>query len=156
MKYICDDCGSVLDEDDLRTERSYVSDYMGGCYEDYSVCHCGGSVSEASTCDICGEYFHDDDLYSGVCEDCLKDEMTVDNAIKAGADAKLEVEINGFLASCFTPEQIEELLIKALEEKIDSSDGAANAAIDKAEEWLSEDKSWFADWLKSRANEGNV
>ena len=29
---ICEDCGDVLDESDLKQERSYISDYMGGCY----------------------------------------------------------------------------------------------------------------------------
>lgn len=45
--YICEDCGTVLAEEDLHTERSYVSDYMGGCYENVTGCPCGGSVEEA-------------------------------------------------------------------------------------------------------------
>ena len=79
--YICEDCGTVLAEEDLHTERSYVSDYMGGCYENVTGCPCGGSVEEADLCDICGEYFKHDDLLNGIWMDCLRVEMTVVFAI---------------------------------------------------------------------------
>ena len=91
-------------------------------------------------------------MHDGICKDCLKEEMTVDNAIECGKDgsARVEVSINGFLASCFSQEQIDELLIKALEEKINASDADANKVIDMAEIWCGEDESYFADWLKRR------
>ena len=150
---ICEDCGDVLDESDLKQERSYISDYMGGCYETYSVCPSGGEVVDAKRCEICGEYFREDELHDGVCDECLKEEMTVDNAIECGKDgsARMEVSINGFLAFCFNQEEIDALLIKALEDKINTSRIDANVVIDRAEEWCSEDKSYFADWLKDRS-----
>lgn len=149
---IREDCGAVLDEDELVTTRSYVSDYMGGCYENITGCSCGGSVTDAERCDICGEYYREDELHDGICKDCLKEEMTVDNAIECGKDgsARVEVSINGFLASCFSQEQIDELLIKALEEKINASDADANKVIDMAEIWCGDDEGYFADWLKRR------
>lgn len=52
---ICEDCGDVLDESELKQERSYISDYMGGCYETYSVCPCGGEVVDAKRCEICDD-----------------------------------------------------------------------------------------------------
>lgn len=44
--YKCLDCGRILDDGELKTERSYVSDYMGGCYESFSCCPCGGDIEE--------------------------------------------------------------------------------------------------------------
>lgn len=150
--YICDDCGAALDEDELRTERSYISDYMGGCYENITTCPCGGNIEEAERCDECGEYYKPEDLYDGVCIDCLREEMTVDNAIKCGADggAREEVSVNGFLARLFTSEKIDEILIREVERLISESDSNAIHIINQAEEWCGEDLSYFADWLKSR------
>lgn len=149
---ICEDCGSVLHEDELKTERSYVSDYAGGCYEDYTCCPCGGSVTEAEQCEVCGEYFKPEDLHEGMCEDCLKQEMTVDNALRCGKDAsaRQEVSVNGFLARCFDEEEIDALLLEALEMQINSSEANAVAIMDSAEEWCEEDIGYFAEWLKSR------
>lgn len=150
--YICDDCGTVLDEDELRTERSYISDYMGGCYETITTCPCGGNIEEAERCERCGEYYKPEDLRDGVCPDCLREEMTVDNAIKYGADggAREEVSVNGFLARLFMSEKIDEILIREVERLISESDSNAVHIINQAEEWCGEDLSYFADWLKSR------
>lgn len=147
---ICEDCDATLDENELVTTRNYVSDYMGGCYEYSTGCSCGGPVANAGQCEICGEYFKEDEVHVRICDECLKEEMTIDNAIECGKDdsARTEVSINGFLASCFSQEEIDSLLIKALEDKINDLDVAANGAIDKAEEWCKEDLSYFADWLK--------
>lgn len=147
---ICEDCSAILDENELVTTRSYVSDYMGGCYEYSTGCSCGGPVTDAKQCEICGEYFKEDEMYDSICDECLKEEMTVDNAKKCGKDgsARTEVSINGFLAFCFSQEEIDSLLIKVLEDKINASDANANAIIDMAEVWCGEDKSYFAEWLK--------
>lgn len=147
---VCEDCGATLDENELVTTRSYVSDYMGGCYEYSTGCSCGGPVTNAEQCVICGEYFKEDEMHDRICDECLKEEMTVDNAIECGKDgsARTEVSINGFLAFCFNQEEIDSLLTKALEDKINNSDAAVNGAIDNAEEWCKEDLSYFADWLK--------
>lgn len=147
---ICEDCGAVLDENDLITSKSYVSDYMGGCYETYSVCTCGGDVVEATQCEICGEYFRSDEMHDGICDECLEEEMTVENAIECGKDgsARLDISLNGFLASVFSKEKIDEILTEELEKLINISDCNANYVIDRAEEWCREDASYFAGWLK--------
>lgn len=149
---ICEDCGDVLDESELKQERSYISDYMGGCYEDITGCPCGGSVEEAEMCDMCGEYFRHEDLHDGICIDCLREEMTVDNAIECGKDgsARSDVSINGFLAMVFSHEKIDEILIRELERLIVESDANANHIINLARAWCEEDTSYFADWLNSR------
>lgn len=149
---ICRDCGAVIGEDDLVVTKSYVSDYMGGCYESITSCPCGGSVEDAEKCDSCGEYFKKDELHSGICEECLHEEMTVDNAIACGADesAREEVSLNGFLVRLFTSEKIDEILIREVERLISESDSSAVYIINQAEEWCNEDLSFFADWLRER------
>ncbi|MCM1236789.1 MAG: hypothetical protein NC489_42475 [Ruminococcus flavefaciens] len=150
--FICEDCGTVLHEDELRTERSYISDYAGGCYENITTCPCGGDIEEAERCEMCGEYYKSEDLHDGVCIECLREEMTVDNAIKCGADgsARDEVSINGFFAWLFTAEKIDEILLREVERLIKKSDSNAVHIINQAEEWCGADLSYFADWLKSR------
>lgn len=147
---ICEDCGAVVDESELVTTRSYVSDYMGGCYETYTECSCGGSVVDAKQCEMCGEYFREDELHDGICDECLKDEATVDNAIKCGKDgsARADVSVNGFLAMLFTSEKIDEILIREVERLVGKSDENAKHIIDVAEAWCLEDKSYFAEWLQ--------
>lgn len=148
--YRCLDCGRILDDDELKTERSYVSDYMGGCYESFSCCPCGGDIEEVERCDSCGEYFTSDELPDGICLDCLKEYATVENALECGKDAKETIKINGFLASCFSSDEIEKLLLSALEERINSSDANAVAEAETAEDYCLDDASWFAGWLKER------
>ncbi len=149
---ICEDCGSVIHEEDLVTTKSYVSDYMGGCHENITGCACGGSVTEAEQCETCGEYFREDELHDGVCDECLKEEATVANALECGKDgsARMEVSVNGFLAMVFTSDKIDEILTRELERLIGKSDDHAKHIIDVAETWCLEDKSYFAEWLKGR------
>lgn len=149
---ICENCGAVLHEEDLVTTRSYVSDYMGGCYENITTCPCGGDIEEVARCELCGEYFKEDDLHEGVCDECLKMEATVNNALECGKDgsARTEVSVNGFLATVFTEEKIDEILTRELERLIGKSDDHAKHVIDVAETWCLEDKSYFAEWLKGR------
>lgn len=101
---------------------------------------------------MCGEYYKSEDLHDGVCIECLREEMTVDNALKCGADgsARDEVSINGFLAWLFTAEKIDEILTREVERLINKSDSNAVHIINQAEEWCGADLSYFADWLKRR------
>lgn len=149
---ICENCGAVMHEEDLVHCKSWLSDYRGGTYEEYDVCPCGGDVREAEQCKSCGEYFDKDDMCDGYCEECLKEKMTVDNAIKCGEeiDARTEISLNGFLASVFSEEEIDQLLLTELEKRISSSREGAVKAINLAEEFCKEDMSWFIGWLERR------
>lgn len=111
-----------------------------------------GSVTEAEQCETCGEYFREDELHDGVCDECLKEEATVANALECGKDgsARMEVSVNGFLAMVFTSDKIDEILTRELERLIGKSDDHAKHIIDVAETWCLEDKSYFAEWLKGR------
>lgn len=150
--FICKKCGSVMDESKLVHAKYLLSDYRGGTYESDCHCRCGGEVSETKQCKTCGEHFDASDMYGEYCKDCLNSEMTVDNAIKCGAevDARREVSINGYLASLFSEEDIDALLERELGCKMAESRRNTMVAIDKAEWFCKEDERWFADWLERR------
>ena len=150
MKYICKSCGEVVDEDELNTVRCKVSDYAGGSYQTFTECTCGGDYEEAKQCAECGEYFAEDEMSGEYCTECLKEHATVENAIESGNEATEKVSVNGFVAFVFSEEEINEILVGALEKKIDSGTAGANAIIDKARDFCFDDATWFAEWLEEK------
>lgn len=115
--YICNRCGDTTDEIESYTEMhgaEGTSNYGAITYD--KPCSCGGDFVEARRCQICEEYFDPDDLYDGICEECLKKATTEENAFKLGEECKESVEINGFLKSVFKAEEIEQILKNAYAE----------------------------------------
>lgn len=146
--YICNRCGNLCCDCDLPT---YTEDYgfetgvgWRSCPQTFvDSCSCGGDFVEASRCKLCDEYF-DDEHYNGICDVCLDENATYENALLIGEENADTIEINSFLLNSFTKEQIEEILKRELEQarKIDK------AKIDKdAKEYCLDDKGWFAEWL---------
>lgn len=117
--YICNCCGETTRELPEYTEdfgfetgvgyKSMEQTFVGEC-------SCGGTFVDAKQCEICGEWEDPDNLVEDICERCFDEESTFANAISFVAENKEYVEINGYLASEFTPEQIEKILLKELEE----------------------------------------
>ncbi len=73
--YQCLGCGRILSEDGvIRVGQCY--EYWGQDEVDYDeVCaYCGGNITDAFVCDVCGEYFQEEDMttfgYENVCYDC--------------------------------------------------------------------------------------
>lgn len=119
--YICNDCGAAFYEPSERDE------YRGECfgYDAYETCgacpDCGSDdYEEGRECEICGETFSGDKLYGGcVCEGCIdayKCDVDTCYAISREED-KEPVQLDAFLASMFTVEEIEEMLLCALLER---------------------------------------
>lgn len=86
--YKCYDCGHVFDDDECGTyEERYP---YGSTYatQTFSTCPmCGGDFGEAKECEICGEYFFEDELEAGYyCDECLKDAVTTDNFLEFALD----------------------------------------------------------------------
>lgn len=63
-------------------------------------------------CIICKELSDESDLRHGICEDCLLDNATYENALKFGDDEnrKETVQISGFVKSLLGEENINEIL----------------------------------------------
>ena len=101
-------------------------------------------------CLICGEMFEEDGYK--ICPSCMREYATPKNAIEYGADecAKKKVEINGFLATVFAPEQIDEILKREYLEAVRLS-GDRQAAIDYCGAWIRDDS--FADFINNKIKE---
>lgn len=116
--YICNCCGEVVD--DLKEVREFMGYYGSApAYDSDYVCpYCGSDdLDEAEECECCGEYHRVDELTNGVCDDCLhshdKDwKFWYESCRKEEYVDK--IDLNLFLCTQFSKEQIEEILYKEL------------------------------------------
>ena len=74
--FICLDCGRLVDDNEVATWTEPHGEQMEGCP------YCYGALEEAHQCHICGEYFHEEDLMSDICEDCAKKDFEYETALK--------------------------------------------------------------------------
>ena len=144
LKYKCDHCVREFEEPDIITETHGMTD--GSC-EKHGVCpYCKGYFEEMHKCEICGEYFTEDELSGGVCDECIYEHSTdIELCHKLGEEAEETIKINGFIASVFTEEQINEILwnrIKEINRMVNIS----------CYDFIDSDKSWFAEKLIEEKN----
>lgn len=99
---ICEDCGRLYDEYDVGCHREAHGEVRG------DDCRCGGTLIEAGMCHICGDYINPTE--NDLCEDCIENGMTVENAIEIGEMNREEVELNGFFLSFMSQRDIEDIL----------------------------------------------
>ena len=75
MKFACNACGCVFDEDDIlvvEERHPYGESYAPEFFHCCPNCkECG--IEEAEECSFCGEYHAPDNMYDGVCEECRKE-----------------------------------------------------------------------------------
>ena len=97
----------------------WICDNCGELYEELEKhCKCGGYIVNAIECKACGEYY-DEDILIGfgkdkICESCYDNSLDFENAFEYGTEDKEKREINGFLATHFSDDQIENILIEVL------------------------------------------
>jgi len=103
---------------------------------------------EMKTCPICGREFNEEDMDYSVCAICSDKNATYENALAFGETDKYEIEINDFLASIFTKKEIEEILLRELNEN--GNVFVKNARESMAFAYCRDAPSAFADWLKER------
>lgn len=133
---VCDTCGKLIEDDELGYGYEPHGERTPNC------CSCGGDFIEATKCRVCGKHFDSTHLH-GVCECCLEEYETVGEALAIGEENTEDVEINGFIATVLTKEQINKILTKWVEENfVDHS----KAVVDYCED----DKSYFADWIADK------
>jgi hypothetical protein len=115
--YICNLCGELVEEVPTEVQcHGYTS--LGQPINEVidSHCHCGGEFVEAKQCEICGEWFDNTEL-NGVCEVCLEEHETVEEALNFGDENEVEISgINGAVAFLLSAEQINKILKKWVEE----------------------------------------
>ena len=122
MKYICESCGELFEEEDLDFggEKQYEYVDKGCCVVPYFVgyshedltCSCGGRIVEAKKCDICNKYAHIkyNEYSVCVCEDCVEKYKTTELALRVGDYRHKKVDINEYIARVLTEEEINEVL----------------------------------------------
>ena len=139
---VCSFCGALKREDELKT----YTDVHGWTdlqpitetRKNYDCDVCGkGEYVEAKECKVCGVWFNDEE-HIGVCEGCLEDEETFENAVKLGRENTEIIEINGFLASLFSVEKINDILEQYAEQHF--TDHCSEIV-----HYCEEDKHYFAD-----------
>lgn len=96
-------------------------------------------------CPLCGEEYTDEDMMYVVCDECISRNTTFAQGIKFGADNQATVKINGLYAKLLSPEQIEVSLQVAAVAINQYYPRFAEKAV---REFVSDDDSAFADWLK--------
>ncbi|HKL74386.1 MAG TPA: hypothetical protein VJ903_05820 [Clostridia bacterium] len=139
--YICEECGDTRSE--LKEEYEHIGGFQSGkqgyTYTD-DDCSCGGTYVEAVKCKECGEWASE--LYSGFCDDCLKGEARISNAIHYGDSKKEPININGFYLKVFGVAQINSILQNAFFETTTEGERITNA-----NEFCLKDKEEFSEFL---------
>ena len=134
--FVCMHCGHEFEDIDA---RNY--DNSTGTWEEYCP-NCGSEdFEEAEKCEVCGEWHLAEKVVNGMCENCLKEEATVPNAFAWGEYEKQGVELNGFVAWAFTPDEINSILLTELMKNKDLADKYAR-------DYCMDDTWAFADYLK--------
>jgi hypothetical protein len=135
--YKCYDCGHVFEEG----EQVHTGD--GWNEPILEVCPvCRGSFDEAKICSRCGCQFLEDELTEVFCDDCIQEIIEeysfnhITELYLMASDEKEEVELNPFIASMFSPSQINELLLRELIK----SDKMKNV---DCSSFVKGDKNWF-------------
>ena len=142
MRYQCHECDRQFEEPDIIEETHGMTD--GSC-EKHGVCpYCKGYFEEMHPCKICGQHFTDDELSGGVCDECIYEKST-DIEFCYNLETEETIKINGFIASVFTEEQINEILWNRIKE--------INRIVNiSCYDFIDSDKSWFAEKLIEEKN----
>ena len=150
--YKCLECGHIFDEgEEWRWVESH-GEHMTGC----PICGC--AYDEACQCDKCGAYHLSDELYSGLCADCLGDMATPQNiADYAESDTLLAEDFYAYYYDSFiagTSVQLRQLLRGGLLQRasLELLNGHTDTQ-EKCRKYITEDEEHltdFAEWIKKK------
>lgn len=137
---ICLDCKEVFSADDLAETYEFHGDYR----EKFTACPvCGGDdIVDAIKCPECGEWYsYEDNSHMDMCDKCVEEykflyRYDANKCFELSKDEKRLVEINDFLTSQFTVDEIERILLNELswEQRTPYSDYI---------NFIEEDEDWF-------------
>ena len=144
-KMICLHCGHVFDGEEI-VAKYY--DRATGTYDREECPNCGSEdFEEAAHCDECDEYFPCDEVIGHVCEKCLKKHINEDAVFKYGDARKQGVELNGFLAYVFEPDEIEHILTEHFKSLW------KDPRTELVEDFCNDDIGDFSEWLTDESEE---
>lgn len=141
--YICKNCGEIFEEPKIVKESR--GEFWGhpafeDCY--YSPC-CGCDYDEAIECNICGEWYSEDDLCMGVCSKCIDDyrhnfKICHDISFE---DEKRDVKINALVATLLDEGDINQILVEFITARMPDVDCSI---------YIDNDISWFCEILSKK------
>jgi hypothetical protein len=116
---ICRDCGYIFGEDEVDYyEERHGLDYPP--YEKVFCCpSCQGDFEEAEYCEVCENYFYDEDVVNGICHECLdkfkqKHKYNILSCLEFTREQKTTISISEFFTNVFSVSEIEEILKREL------------------------------------------
>lgn len=142
MAYKCLNCGNIFERGEQARWIENLGEYWGlPCLKEMSGCPCCfGAYEETYQCELCGSEHAEDELYGGVCEECIdnyKSDFKTCYEISLNAE-KVNVKINALLASLLDDDEIEEILIDFVKEHCKDAD---------CTQFIEDDKHWFGEQL---------
>jgi hypothetical protein len=91
--YKCNNCGKIVEKlkevEPTYQECGYVEDY----------CSCGGQYVDAYQCKECGEWFTEEELDGGICEECIDSSINLQTVFEYVNECDLEDDIHDCLKS---------------------------------------------------------
>lgn len=144
----CLECGHVFSEYDLNTWEESRGEHFGiPCYEKMSGCPiCEGDYEETVQCAVCGSEHLEDELFGGVCSECI-DEYRKDfnSCYEISIGETKEIKINALLASLFDVSDIEQILKEYIRDKWKDVD---------CSQFIDEDIQWFGEKISEEVKNG--
>ena len=144
----CLECGHVFSEYDLNTWEERRGEHFGiPCYEKMSGCPiCEGDYEETVQCAVCGSEHLEDELFCGVCSECIDEYRKDFNACyEISIGETKEIKINALLASLFDVSDIEQILKEYIRDKWKDVD---------CSQFIDEDIQWFGEKISEEVKNG--
>ena len=144
----CLECGHVFSEYDLNTWEESRGEHFGiPCYEKMSGCPiCEGDYEETVQCAVCGSEHLEDELFGGVCSECIDEYRKDFNACyEISIGETKEIKINALLASLFDVSDIEKILKEYIRDKWKDVD---------CSQFIDEDIQWFGEKISEEVKNG--
>lgn len=144
----CLECGHVFSEYDLNTWEESRGEHFGiPCYEKISGCPiCEGDYEETVQCAVCGSEHLEDELFGGVCSECIDEYRNDFNACyEISIGETKEIKINALLASLFDVSDIEQILKEYIRDKWKDVD---------CSQFIDEDIQWFGEKISDEVKNG--
>lgn len=140
MAYKCIECGHIFEEGEQAVWKERRGEHWGTpCTEEMSGCPlCKGDFQKTFKCAICGAEHTEEELHGDVCDDCIDEyRKDFDTCYKISKGETVNVEINALLASIFSVEEIEEIIVDFIRK---------NECF-YCDQFIDEDKFWFGERL---------
>lgn len=82
MMYRCTECGHIFEDGEQKSCREFHPEVDSMQYERFDGCPlCGGSYESVYKCDDCGNVLSEDELFFGLCKNCVQNRITNKNAL---------------------------------------------------------------------------